>query len=77
MVFAFNCVTVLLILIELTRYFFKDEVPYIKTTFENYFKSYCDAREKAPDALIVTHIFLLIGYLTFFITHDIDVLCLL
>ena len=62
MVFAFNCVTVLMILIELTRYFFKDEEPFIKRTFETYFKSFCDEREKAPDALIVTHIFLLIGY---------------
>lgn len=61
MVFAFNCVTVFMILIELVRYFFKEDVPFIKNTFETYFKSFCDSREQAPHALIITHIFLLIG----------------
>jgi len=49
-----------MIYIELLRYFFRDSQS-IKNTFDVYFKSYCDSREKEPNALIVTHIFLLIG----------------
>ena len=60
-VFAFNCVTVLLIYMELARYFLKDKVGYVSRIFDNYFKSYCDEREKAPDAFIITHILLLMG----------------
>ncbi len=61
MVFAFNCVGVLLIYMELARYFLKDHVPFIKNIFDDYFKSFCDEREKSPNAFIITHILLLIG----------------
>jgi hypothetical protein len=61
MVFAFNCVTVLLIYMELARYFLKDKVSIVSQIFDSYFKSFCDEREKAPDAFIVTHILLLMG----------------
>lgn len=61
MVFAFNCVTVLLLLLELTRFFLKDTVPLVRNTLEKFFKNYCDQREKGPNALIITHILLLMG----------------
>ena len=61
MVFAFNCVTVLLIYMEFARYFLKDKVPIVSQIFDSYFKSFCDEREKDPDAFIVTHILLLMG----------------
>lgn len=65
MVFAFNCVSVLMIYIELSRYFLKDHIELIKTVFDSYFKTFCDEREKSPDAFIITHILLLLGYYKF------------
>ena len=61
MVFAFNCVSVLLIYMELARYFLKDKVQQVRSIFDKYFKSFCDERERVPDAFIVTHILLLMG----------------
>ena len=61
MVFAFNCITVILIAIELMRYFLKNEIPAVKIYVDSYFTSYVDIREKAPGALIVSHILLLLG----------------
>ena len=63
MVFAFNCVTVILLYIEMARYFLRDDVPLIKGVFDRFFKSFCDEREKDPNAFIITHILLLMGYL--------------
>ena len=62
MVFAFNCVSVLLIYMELARYFLKDHISLIKNIFDDYFKSFCDEREKSSNAFIITHILLLTGY---------------
>jgi hypothetical protein len=75
MVFAFNCVSVFLIYLELSRYFLKDHVPLIKGFFDDYFKSFCDERERAPDAFIVTHILLLMGYYSF-LSYPLDALSL-
>jgi hypothetical protein len=62
MTFAFNSITVLLIYIELLRYFLRDHLPILKSTkFDGFFKAFCDAREKKPDAFIMTHILLLMG----------------
>jgi len=44
MVFAFNCVTVLLIYIEFARYFLKDRV-LAAHYINSYFKSFSDERE--------------------------------
>ena len=61
MVFAFNCFSVGMLYVELGRYFLKDHMPQIKTIFDQYFKSFCDAREQSKDAFIITHILLLMG----------------
>jgi hypothetical protein len=61
-VFAFNSITVLLLYLELARYFLKEKVPIVKQVFDNYFKAFCDEREKSPNAFIITHILLLMGY---------------
>ena len=61
-VFAFNSITVLLLYLELGRYFLKDHVPPVKHIFDSYFKGFCDKREKSPNAFIITHILLLMGY---------------
>ena len=61
MVFAFNCVTVLLLILELARYFMSDDATFVKTGINQFFKNYCDEREKAPNAFIITHILLLMG----------------
>ena len=65
MVFAFNCVTVLLILVEVFRCKYGrmegNEVYYvIARQLDGYFSSFCDGRE-GQGKLIVTHIYLLIG----------------
>jgi len=56
MVFAFNCVSVALILIEALR--FSQLLPH---NFSMWFKRMSDGREKEPGTLIATHIYLLIG----------------
>ena len=61
MVFAFNCVTVTLILIELLRYNFASKSSFIKKNIDSFFKTYVDDREQKSDSLIVTHILLLMG----------------
>ena len=61
MVFAFNCVTVTLILIELLRYNFASKSSFIKKNIDSFFKTYVDEREQKSDSLIVTHILLLMG----------------
>ena len=61
MTFAFNSITVLLMYMELARYFLKDHVPFVKSIFDTYFKSFCDEREKSPNSFIITHILLLMG----------------
>ncbi len=57
MVFAFNCVSVLLIYVELARY----QYPSAKSIVDKFFKGFCDEREKGDQAFVVTHIFLLMG----------------
>ena len=59
--FAFNSITVLLLHLELARYFLRDDVPMIKQAFDGYFKAFCDEREKSPNAFIITHVLLLMG----------------
>jgi dolichol kinase len=54
MIFAFNCVSVLLIIVEMIRYAFDSEI------LNKYFKSYC-THEREKNGLIVTHIQLLMG----------------
>lgn len=61
MVFAFNCFSVGMLYVELARYFLKDHIPQIRVVFDQYFKSFCDAREQNKDAFIITHILLLMG----------------
>jgi hypothetical protein len=61
MTFAFNSISVLLIYVELARYYLKDHSSIIKGMFEGFFKRFCDEREKGSDAFIVTHIMLLMG----------------
>eukprot|EP00347_Sterkiella_histriomuscorum_P023226 403335466 len=63
MTFAFNCVSVLLILIEMIRYFMKkkNEKGLILNSLDSYFKAFTDQREQQPNQLIVTHILLLMG----------------
>jgi hypothetical protein len=56
MVFAFNCVSVALIFLEALR--FGGMLP---QNFSRWFKEMSDGREKEPNTLIVTHIYLLMG----------------
>ena len=55
MVFAFNSVSVWLIMIEQIRQYFKPK------TLHTFFTSFCDERELKQDSPIVTHLYLLIG----------------
>lgn len=66
-VFAFNCVTAFLMLIEVFRCKCRTDNPKhlyesIANTLDRYFSSYCDDREgKERRTLILTHIYLLMG----------------
>jgi len=55
-VFAFNCVTVALILLEILR--FGGHLP---QSFSDWFKDKSSGRERQNDTLIATHIWLLMG----------------
>uniref|UniRef100_A0A7S3FVZ0 dolichol kinase n=1 Tax=Strombidium rassoulzadegani TaxID=1082188 RepID=A0A7S3FVZ0_9SPIT len=57
MVFAFNCVSVALIAIEVLRYSGK----YFPQEFSAWFKKFSDGRERLPNTMILTHIYLLMG----------------
>jgi dolichol kinase len=54
MIFAFNCVSVFLIMIEMARYSFETDI------LNKYFKTYC-THEREKTGLIVSHIQLLMG----------------
>jgi dolichol kinase len=56
MTFAFNCVTVLLMLVEYVRCQMPRE-----SRLNTYFNEYCDEREEAESTLILSHIYLLVG----------------
>jgi hypothetical protein len=56
MVFAFNCVTVALIFLELLRF-----GGFLPSGVTKLFKSLSDGREKAEATMITTHIYLLMG----------------
>ena len=55
MVFAFNAVSVWLIMIEQTRQHYKPRF------LQTFFTSFCDEREQKKDGPIVTHLYLLLG----------------
>jgi len=63
MVFAFNCVSVALIIVELYRFNYNKLGLFIHfgKELDGYFKKFSDAREKGEDLLIFTHILLLLG----------------
>lgn len=60
-IFAFNCVTVLLILIESYRFSNKNSKSVVIQNLNSYFKRYCDKREKEDSSVIISHILLLMG----------------
>lgn len=55
MVFAFNAVSVWLIMIEQARQYYKPN------SLHAFFSSFCDERESKEDGPIVTHLYLLLG----------------
>jgi dolichol kinase len=57
LIFAFNCVTVALIIIEVLRY----SGGILPESFSKWFKSMSNGRERIPANMIVTHIYLLMG----------------
>lgn len=54
--FAFNSVTVVMILVEVLRH--GGALP---LSTSDWFKSFCTDREKLPEVMILTHIYLLMG----------------
>jgi dolichol kinase len=56
-VFAFNSVSVLLILIEVVRY----SEGIFSPGLSRWFKSFCNGRERMAETMILTHIYLLMG----------------
>ena len=56
LVFAFNCVSVLLISIEILRY-----ANMLPKSVSDWFKSFCTDRERLPESMILSHIYLMMG----------------
>ena len=55
-VFAFNCVSVALIYLEILRW-----SGGLAESTSKWFKSFCSDRERLPSTIIITHIYLLMG----------------
>ena len=56
LIFAFNCVTIFLILLEALRY-----GGHLPEPISRWFKYHSNGREKLPETMILTHIYLLMG----------------
>ena len=56
LIFAFNCVSVFLIIVECIRY-----GGHMPVSVSSWFKSFANGRERLPETLLVTHIYLLMG----------------
>lgn len=56
LIFAFNCVTVALIILECLRWGGR-----LPESVSRWFKSFANGREKLPETMLVTHIYLLMG----------------